>query len=145
MVCCTNNTKQSNMVMETDNVIVNVLTHSIQDGVMSITLEINNKDSIDYHMMYSYKGDLDNRDFPRIEKRGSDLIVNYKPFYSEKVSKYYAEHENDDPTIIVPSDEIGWQKIKSKEKRIITLTFSLNASKIDKLNLSRIIHKLEKG
>lgn len=143
--CCTNNYKQTNWAMEMDNINVNVLDHLIQDGIMNITLEINNKDSIEYYMICSYKGDLDNRDFPIIERTANRLSVNYKPFYSEKVNNYYLKHENDDP-IVIPGDEIGYQKIKPKEKRVITLTFSINHSNIDMLDLVLYFGEyLEKG
>ncbi|WP_129366910.1 hypothetical protein [Lutibacter sp. HS1-25] len=131
---CTNSKTQTIEVMEVDEIIINVLNTSTQRGMASVTLEINNMDSIDYYVMDSYKGDLDKRDFPIINIKENDLIVDFKPFYSESVTKYYIENENDEP-FITTGDEIGLQKIKPKEKTIITLNFPLNKSQIDKLNI----------
>ncbi len=131
---CTNSKPQTIEVMDLDEIIINVLNTSTQRGMASVSLEINNMDSIDYYVMVSFKGDLDKRDFPIINIKENDLIVDFKPFYSESVTKYYIENENDEP-FITTGDEIGLQKIKPKEKTIITLNFPLNKSQIDKLNI----------
>lgn len=133
-ISCSNSKTQTDEALEMDEMIINVLDISTQRERVNATLEISNVSSVDYYLVDSYQGDLDNRSFPMINMQENNLIVDFKPFYSESVNRYYLENENNEP-FIATGDEFGLQKIKSKDKRIITLNIPFNKPQVDELNI----------
>ncbi|MDW7693136.1 hypothetical protein R9C00_09590 [Flammeovirgaceae bacterium SG7u.111] len=112
------------------HLIVNVVDVAIENGTSNIKIDVENISNEDYLMVYSFKGDLDQREFPAIIKENNSITIEYFPFSSKIIDAFIKEHEGEySPPI--HNDDMGLQLFRSNQKRSVTFNIEFDSNNIN--------------